>query len=121
MKYDNRACYIKHLNAGQADAFVIRSVCDQLQNEAALEATMVERNRNNRAKVEALEKEARQIKAWLDDLGAELNRFVQAVAKGTIAAGRSKKKMRKREADKTTLASQYAGLKRRLNEVPASD
>ncbi len=121
MKYDNRACRIKHLNADQAEAFVVRSVCDLSQNEAALEATLDELNRNDRAKVEPLEKEARHIKARLDELDAEVDRFVQALAKGTIAVDRLEQEMRRREADKAVLASQYAELQRKVNEVSASD
>ena len=121
MKFNNSFCHIKQLNADRAEATIIDSLCHIGQNEAALDATIQELNRDLKGKVEPLERDAAQIKQCLAELDGEIDRFVQALGKGKISVDRLEKEMEQRETDKKALLVRYEDLQRKINEEAAYD
>jgi predicted nuclease with TOPRIM domain len=87
----------------------------------ALEATIQELNRDLKAKVEPMEREAAQIKERLAELDGEIDRFVHALGTGKVSVNRLEKEMEKREAEKKALSVRYDDLQRKINEETAYD
>ena len=121
MKYNNRACGIKQMNADQAEAVVIENLCELSQNEPALDATIQELNRDLKSKIAPMEREAATLKARLAEVDAEIDRFVQALGKGKISVDRLEKEMSQREVDKKALQLRYDDLQQKINEEAAYD
>ena len=121
MKYDNRACHIKQLNADQAEATVVENLYALAQNEAAVEATVEELNNDLKGRVQPLEQEAGEIQKRLSELESEIDRFVQALGKGTISVERLEKEIKQRQADQQALRLRSDQLQQSVREQTASD
>ena len=121
LKFNNGVCRIKHLNADKTEATVIENLYSLSQNEAALNATIQGLNHDLKQKVEPLEKEATRTKQRLAELEAEIDRFVQALGKGTIAIERLEIEMKQRETDKKVLKTRLDELQQKINEEAAYD
>lgn len=121
MKYDNSICKIKQLNADRAEASVVDNLFDLASNEAAVEATVAELNRDLQTRVQPLEKEAGEIQRRLTELDAEIDRFVGAVGQGTISVARLEKEIAQRQTDQKALRAQYDKLQQSVREQTACD
>jgi site-specific DNA recombinase len=121
LKFNNGVCRIKHLNADKIEATVVENLFSLSQNEAALNATVRGLNHDLKQKIEPLEKEATQIKQRLAELEGEIDCFVLALGKGTIAVERLEQEMRQRGNDKKVLQMRFDGLQQKINEEAAYD
>jgi len=121
MKYNNRVCRIKQLNADRAEATVIEHLHDLSQNQEAVNAAVEDLNRDLRAKVQPLEREAAQTRQRIAELEVEIDRFVQALGKGRISVERLEREMEQRQAHRTTLEDRLRILHQQINEEAAYD
>jgi hypothetical protein len=121
MKYDNRVCRIKHLNADQTETTVIESLYSLNQNEESINATIHGLNHDLKAKVAPLEKEITQITSRLGELEPEIDNFVQALGKGKISVDRLEREMAKRETDQKVLRERLDTLNLKMNDEAAND
>jgi site-specific DNA recombinase len=119
LKVNNGVCRIKHLNADKTEATVVENLYNLSHNEAGLKATIQGLNHDLKQKVEPLEREAAQIKRRLAEIETEINRFVQALGKGTIAIERLEKEMKQRESDQKALRTRLDDLQQKINEDAA--
>lgn len=119
MKYNNRVCHIKQMNADQVERVVIENLSELGQNDTWLNASIEELNRDLRSKVGPWEQEALQAKARIAQLDAEIDNFVQALGRGTISVERLEKEMHARETDKKALRARYDDLQVKINEEAA--
>jgi len=121
MRFDNSVCRIKQMNADQTESAVIENLYDLTQNEAALDASIQELNRDLQAKVAPLQKETAEVKARLAELETEIDRFIQALGKGSISIERLEKELEQRETSRKTLQIRYDDLQQKINEDAAYD
>jgi site-specific DNA recombinase len=121
MRLDNSVCRIKQMNADQTESAVIENLYDLTQNEAALDASIQELNCDLQAKVEPMQKEAAEIKTRLAELEAEIDRFVQALGKGSISVERLEKELEERETSRKALHIRYDDLQQEINEDAAHE
>lgn len=121
MKYNNRVCGIKQINADQVEATVVANLCELSQNEQALDSTLQQLNRDLQSKIAPMEREAVELKARLAEIDTEIDRFVHALGKGKISVTRLEKEMQQREADKKALQLRYDALQQKINEEAAYD
>jgi site-specific DNA recombinase len=121
MRFDNSVCRIKQMNADQTESAVIENLYDLTQNEATLDASIQELNRDLQGKIAPLQKEASEVKARLAELETEIDRFMQALGKGTISVERLEKELEQRETSRKTLQIRYDDLQQKINEDAAYD
>lgn len=62
------------------------------------------------------QKEAAEIKTRLAELEAEIDRFVQALGKGSISVERLEKELEERETSRKALQIRYDDLQQKINE-----
>jgi chromosome segregation ATPase len=119
MKYNNRVCRIKQVNADQAEQTIVANLATLSQDDLWLNTTIDELNRDMKAKVAPMEKELAQIKTRIMELDREIDNFVQALAKGRISVDRLETEMQHRESDKKALQSRQEALQQKICEESA--
>jgi chaperonin cofactor prefoldin len=121
MHFNNQACRIKHMNADHVERMVVQQLADLSQNDAYLDMSVEELNRDLTRKLEPLESEARPLRKRIDEIELEIGRYVKALGLGKISVGRLEKEISRLEGDKEALQKQYDELQRRINEEAVRD
>ena len=111
---DNAVCTIKHLNADHVERLVIQYLADLIQHADRVKGTVEDLNRDQKEKVRPFEQEAIRLRANLDQLDREIDRFVRGVEQGTVSVKRLEQDIRDREQDQQFLESQHAAYSGRL-------
>jgi site-specific DNA recombinase len=117
----NAVCTIKHLNADQVERLVIQYLAHLSQNADWVKGTIEDLNRDHKEKTRPLEQEAIRLRAKLDQLEREIDRFVRGVGQGTVSVKRLEQEIRDREKDRRSLESQYAAVQRQISEEAVRD
>ena len=121
MHLNNGVCTIRHLNANQTERLVIQYLADLSQNADWVKGTVEDLNRDQKEKVRPLEQEAIRLRAKLDQLEREIDRFVRGVGQGTVSVQRLEQEMREREKGRLALEAQYEDVQRQICEQVARD
>ena len=121
MHLNNAECTIKHLNADHVERLVIQYLADLSQNAAWVNGTVEDLNRDQKEKVRPLEQEAIRLRAKLDQLEREIDRFVRGVGQGTISIKRLEQEMRDRENTRQSLEAQYTTVQRQISDQAGRD
>ena len=116
MHLSNAVCTIKHLNADHVERQVIQYLADLSLKADWVNGTVDELNRDQREKVRPLEQEAIRLRAKLDQLEREIDRFVRGVGQGTVSVKRLEQEMHDREKDRQSLEAQYAAIQRQISD-----
>lgn len=114
MHQSNHVCTIKHLNAEQIERQVIDYLMQLCQDSSLVNLTINELNRDKSEKIRPLQQEEFRLRARLDEMEREIDRFVRAVGQGTISVKRLEQEMLQREKDRTALQAQYDGVQQKL-------
>ncbi len=121
MHYDNSVCQIKHINADIVERTVVQKLSDLSQNEAFLQISVEELNRDLKRKTEPLEREAGQIEKRLTEIDGEIGRYVKALGQGKLSIERLETEIAGLETDKSALRQQLDVVQRKINESAARD
>ncbi|MBI3333408.1 MAG: hypothetical protein HYZ93_04880, partial [Candidatus Omnitrophica bacterium] len=121
MRFNNQACRIKHINADQVEHKIIQDLHELSQNEKYLNMSVEEINHDLKRKTEPLQKEANQIKKRMDDLEAEIARYVKALGQGKLSINRLEKAVKEREDERKALEVRLDELQRQINEGAIRD
>lgn len=120
MQFNNRACTIKHLNAADVEATVVRELGVLSHNEAYVRMTVEEANRERSHRVEPLEREQARLQKRLVEVEAEIHRFVTALGKGRVSLQRLEKEIRAREATQKDIEAELSAVRQRIAEETVS-
>ena len=121
MHKSTHMCTIKSLNANDIERVVVQHVMKLCQNSGLVNMTIEELNRDQKEKLKPLEQEAIRLRARLDELEREIDRFIRALGQGTISVKRLEQEMRQREKDREALQVQYDHVQRTMQEQAGRD
>jgi len=121
MHFDNSVCRVKHINADQIENLVVEKLSGLAQNDAYLQMSVDELNKDLDRKTEPLETEAGQLKKRLEDIEKEIHRYVKALGQGRLSIERLEAEIAVLESDKQELQQQLEELQRKINEMAVRD
>jgi site-specific DNA recombinase len=120
MHFNNRVCRIKHVNAAEIEATVVRELGMLSRNDAYVRMTVEAVNGERDRKVEPLEKEEARVVKRQAEIEAEIQRFVTAIGQGRLSVGRLEKEIQDREENRRALEAELDAVRRRLAEETAT-
>jgi len=121
MHFGNSVCGIKHMNADHVEGMVVQNLHELSQNESYLNMSVEELNRDLKHRIEPLESEAVNLKKRIDEIDAEMQRYVRALGQGQISLDLLEKEIGRSKRDRQTLQVRYDDLTRQMNEEVVRD
>ena len=119
MHHSNNVCSIKHLNASHIEKQVADYLMQLCQNSSLVNLTIEELNRDQKEELKPLQQEAIRLRARLDEVEREIDRYVYALGQGTALLKRVEREVLQREKDKEALGIQYDSVQRKLRDQAA--
>ncbi len=121
MHKSNQVCTIKHLNAGSVERQVADYLMQLCQDSSLINLTVQELNRDQREKFKPLQQEEIRLRARLDEVDREIDRYIRALGQGTVLLKRVEREIIQREKDREALQVQYDSVQRQLREQASRD
>ena len=121
MHHTYKSCGIKQLNADRIEGAVIDYLHDLSGNDAFIQKSVDQLNKDLQQTRGPLEKEAKQVRAQITKIDRELDRYVRALGQGTIALSRLEHVITEREKDKKELERQLGELELKMQNAHARD
>jgi site-specific DNA recombinase len=121
MHQSTKVCTINSMNAAHIEKQVADYLMRLCQDSSFVDLTIQELNRDQEEKLKPLQQEEIRLRARLDEVEREVERFVRALGQGTILVKRLEREILQREKDKEAIQVQYDSVQQKLREHAARD
>lgn len=121
MHKSNQVCSIKQLNAAHIEKQVADYLMQLCQDSPLVNLTIEEMNRNQKETLRPLHREEIRLRARLDEMDREIDRYVRALGQGSMLVKRVEREILQREKDKEAVQIQYDSIQQKLREHVARD
>lgn len=114
MHFSNDVCRVRSVNADKIEESVLGELTELSRNERYLSKSISELNRDIERSIAPLLADEKLLKSRIAEIEAEIDRFVNAIGRGTMSVERLESEMESRERDRVLLQSQLDDLQQRI-------
>jgi len=121
MHFNNDVCRVRSINADRIEDAIVADLSELSRNEGYLRKSIDELNRDIEESLRPLLAEEKSLKARIAEIEGEIDRFVQAVGRGTLSVERLEAEMGAREQDRILLQSQLEYVQQKIRQSAVTE